>query len=118
MGWKETPGDFCLASETVCDIAAEFAGLNRNNHEMPLHKFEKFIKIPEPPAEEAATRSKSGRAVPWVFVYGFIAMSQNLDRMWHTTRAISTESKKSSPARQSQAMLRDAHQSLIRNQAQ
>ena len=46
MGWKESPGYFCSASETARDVAEEFAGFNGRMHDLPMHKFEKLIRMP------------------------------------------------------------------------
>ncbi|KAL7543039.1 hypothetical protein ACHAXR_012341 [Thalassiosira sp. AJA248-18] len=78
MGWKESPGYFCSASETARDAASELAGF--------MHIFEEHIKVPEP----KPTTDKG--PIPWaaieVFVDDFIAMSQDMSRMAHLTRLI------------------------------
>lgn len=88
MGWKESPGYFCSASETARDVAEELAGFHGTMHDMPLHKFEKHIKMPDSPAEPPGT----DRSVPWaaieVFVDDFIAMCQDVERIPHLTRSI------------------------------
>ena len=48
MGWKESPGYFCSASETAParDVAEELAGFTGRRHELPRHKLEDKIKMP------------------------------------------------------------------------
>ena len=91
MGWKESPGYFCSASETARDVVAELAGFNGTMHDLPLHKLEKLIKRPEPQAARTGVESDSG-AVPWaaieVFVDDFMAMCQDVPRIEHLTRSI------------------------------
>jgi hypothetical protein len=86
MGWRESPGYFCSASETARDVAAELAGFEGRMADLPPHAFEQHIEMPDVHPGEAA-----GPA-PWaaieVFVDDFIAMSQDAARIPHTTRAI------------------------------
>jgi len=76
MGWKESPGYFCSASETARDVAEEFAGFNGKIHDLPMHKFEKHIKIPV--VDRPSPVVEEGEDVPWaaieVFLDDFIAM--------------------------------------------
>ena len=110
MGWKESPGYFCSASETARDVAEKFAGFNGQMHDLPMHKFEKLIRMPAAAdngdgaingdntldSASASTSDKPpslrDRVVPWtaleVFVDDFIAMTQDVDRIPHLTRSI------------------------------
>jgi len=90
MGWKESPGYFCSASETARDVAEEFAGFNGKIHDLPMHKFEKHIKIPVSTTPPHA--KEEGADMPWaaieVFVDNFIAMCQDVPRIEQLTRSI------------------------------
>ena len=95
MGWKESPGYFCSASETARDVAEEFAGFTGRMHDLPMHKFEKLIKMPFANNENNDANkvtSLTERVVPWtaieVFVDDFIAMTQDVPRIPHLTRSI------------------------------
>lgn len=46
MGWKESPGYFCSASETARDVAEDLAGFTGKMHDLPHHKLEDKIKMP------------------------------------------------------------------------
>lgn len=74
MGWKESPGYFCSASETARDIAADLAGFNGVQRELPMHRLEELIQLPPP---EQGSRPD---VTPWsaieVYVDDFILMSQ------------------------------------------
>ena len=79
MGWKESPGFFCSASETARDVAEELAGFNGQQYDLPMHKFEHLIKKPTqvtPPDPDVT---------PWaaieVFVDDFIALCQDVPRI-------------------------------------
>ena len=87
MGWKESPGYFCSASETARDVIEQLA---TSKAELPMHKFEQYINTVAPPS--TAGTSLDDREVPWtaleVFVDDFIAMTQNVSRIQHLTRSI------------------------------
>lgn len=90
MGWKNSPGYFCSASETARDVAAEFAGFNGTMHDLPMHKMEHLIKRPTPDLNQPTKDASS--AIPWaaieVFVDDFVAMCQDVPRLEHLTRSI------------------------------
>ncbi len=47
MGWKDSPGYFCLASETARDMEADMAGFNGCMANLPCHQLESEIKVPD-----------------------------------------------------------------------
>ena len=88
MGWKESPGFFCAASETARDIAEEFAGFTGRMADLPVHKFEQHIRRPSATEVDDIGRD----AVPWaaieVFVDDFMVMAQDKSRLEHLSRSV------------------------------
>ena len=88
MGWRESPGFFCAASETARDIAEEFAGFQGRMADLPIHKFEKHIQRPmHSDGDDAASD-----ATPWAaiecFVDDFMVMAQAKSRLAHLSRSV------------------------------
>ena len=90
MGWKDFPGYFCSASETVQDVAKDFVGFNGKIHDLPMHKFEQHIRTPV--VDEPTNAVEEGQSVPCaaikVFIDDFIAMCRDVPRIKQLTQSI------------------------------
>lgn len=75
MGWRESPGFFCSASETSCNVAERLAGFNSIHKDLPMHELEDLIKMPD---GRVADPELHARIFPWeaikVFVDDFILL--------------------------------------------
>ena len=79
MGWKDSPGFLCSASETTRDVTEELSGFNSRQYCLLMHKFEHLIKKPtqESPADPDVTPCVAIK----VFVDDFIALCQDVPQI-------------------------------------